>query len=62
MEPNPLDIVPAVERMPEVYIAMVAEGFLDENTINAAREELVAWYQHPYAFQFWLGVCAVGRA
>jgi hypothetical protein len=62
MEPNPLDIIPAIERMPEACEMMVAEGFLDEKKVNAARDELLAWYQHPYAFQFWLGVCAVGKA
>lgn len=66
MEPGTLDIVPAIDPMTgpvaEVYDELIAEGFLDEHTFNAAREELVAWYKHPYAFHFWGYVFTAGQA
>lgn len=66
MEPGILDIVPAIDPVDgptaEIYEEMVKEGFLDRKTFDEAREELVEWYKHPYAFQFWAYVFAAGKA
>ena len=41
---------------------MIAEGFLDRETISRAMEEARAWYKNPRAFNYWLLVFAAGRA
>jgi ubiquinone/menaquinone biosynthesis C-methylase UbiE len=46
----------------ERYEAILAEGFLDRETYEKARQELIAWYKNPHAFHFYAFVCAAGRA
>jgi hypothetical protein len=41
---------------------MIAEGFLDEETLERAKEEVTAWYKDPSAFNFWISVFTAGRA
>jgi SAM-dependent methyltransferase len=41
---------------------MIAEGLLDEETLERAKEEARAWYQDPSAFNYWTLIFAAGRA
>jgi hypothetical protein len=49
------------ERFNFDYQRMIAMGLLDEETLERAKEEARAWYNHPGAFQFWPEVFAAGR-
>ena len=40
----------------------IEEGFLDQETLERAKEEIRAWYQDPAAFNFWILVFVAGRA
>jgi len=70
MEPNVMDLLPWDG--PDVtgnyaswerdYKAMVAEGFISEETLKEAMEEAQAWYKNPHAFHFHAYVFAAGRA
>jgi ubiquinone/menaquinone biosynthesis C-methylase UbiE len=66
MEISFLDFMPSLEEtdhpLMERFRPIFAEGFLDTATYQQAREELKAWYQHPYAFHYWALVFAAGRA
>ena len=40
----------------------ISEGFLDPETLEQAKEELLAWYEDPRAFNYWTLVFAAGTA
>ena len=40
---------------------MITVGFLDNETVERAKEEARAWYNHPGAFQFWPEIFVAGR-
>lgn len=46
----------------DVYRDMMAEGFVDEATINQATEEVTTWYSNPDAFHFVGLLFVAGRA
>jgi hypothetical protein len=43
------------------YEAMIADGFIDQETLDQATEEAKSWYQNPRAFHFWALVFAAGK-
>ncbi len=45
----------------ETYQAMIEDGFIDEETLEKAKQEALAWYENPHAFHFWVMVSAAGR-
>jgi ubiquinone/menaquinone biosynthesis C-methylase UbiE len=65
MELSFLDFMPPLEEtdhpIMERYKPIFAEGFLNKATYEQARAELIAWYQHPYAFHYWALVFAAGK-
>ena len=46
----------------DVYRDIYAEGYLDESTVDQAREEVIAWSNHPYAFIGPMMMFAAGKA
>ena len=68
--PHPIDLLPyggddedgwyAV--FDEAYEAMVADGFIDWETLAKATEEAKSWYEQPGSFHFWATIFAAGRA
>jgi hypothetical protein len=65
MEPSIRDFLPGRDEpnhpTNEIYEEIISEGYLDEETYDRARQELVDWYEHPFAFRFWALVFATGR-
>ena len=49
------------ERLKHDHQQMIEAGLLDEETLKQAKEEALAFYDDPDAFQFWLEVCTIGR-
>ncbi len=70
MKPHPIDLLPYGEEneygwyaaIDNVLDAMIAEGFLDRETLRQATDEARAWYADPRAFHFWVMVFAAGKA
>ena len=44
------------------YKRMIAEGLIDQETLDRAQEEAEAWYNDPQAFHYWVLVFVAGQA
>ncbi len=69
MEPSPWDLLVLEEpqdnggRLVALWIEKIVEaGFLDQDTLERAKEEVRRWYKNPEAFSFNILVFAAGRA
>jgi hypothetical protein len=69
MAPSPWDLIllePPEDdggRLVNLWLSSVVEaGFLEEKTLEKAREEIREWYANPEAFSYNMLVFAAGRA
>lgn len=69
MEPNVWDLIVLAdaedswdEQITKNNQEKISEGFLDEETLRKAKDEVRAWYKAPDAFYFNILVFAAGRA
>jgi SAM-dependent methyltransferase len=61
-EPNIYDLLPAEEKsLSEYHGFLMREGFINDDMVRRAREEVRQWYDNPHSFCVYPAVIAAGR-